>query len=87
VPGIHEKKRMARLAGFPGREVSNVLITTMRSTPAAFIASSTVGMFTESSAEEPKLVDVNPVAVNTASAPENASVSAVRSASDVTTTT
>ena len=51
VAGIHEKKRMAQLAGFPGGEASSVLITMMRSTPAANIDSSTVAMFAESRAE------------------------------------
>jgi hypothetical protein len=34
VPGIHEKKRMRRVADAPGDEVSSVLVTTIRSTPA-----------------------------------------------------
>jgi hypothetical protein len=37
LPGIHEKKRMARLAGFPGSEARNVLTTMIRSTPTANI--------------------------------------------------
>src|SRR5690348_8955039 len=64
--GIHENRRMARLAGVPGAEASSVLITMMRSTPAATIDASTVAMFAESSAERSSLVDVSPRAVSTA---------------------
>ncbi len=35
VPGMHENKRMTRLADLPSDEVRSVLITTIRSTPAA----------------------------------------------------
>jgi hypothetical protein len=41
VPGIREKKRIGRQAGFPGNDVRSVLITTIRSTPASNIACST----------------------------------------------
>jgi hypothetical protein len=78
VPGIHEKKRITRLAGFPGGEAISVLIIMMRSTPAADIDSSTVAMFAESRAERSQLVDLTPRAVSTAPAPENASVRAAR---------
>jgi hypothetical protein len=87
VPGIHEKKRNARLAGLPGMGASSVLITTIRSTPAANIDSSIVAMFAESKAERSELVDVSPRAVSTASAPVNASVRAGRSVRDVITAT
>ena len=87
VPGIHEKKRNARLAGLPGMDASSVLITTIRSTPAADIDSSIVAMFAESKAERSELVDVSPRAVSTASAPVNASVRAGRSVRDVITAT
>jgi hypothetical protein len=65
---------MARFAGFPGGEASIVLITMIRSTPAANIDSSTVVMFAESTAERSWLVDVSPRTASTAAAPENASV-------------
>ncbi len=87
VPGTHEKKRNARLAGLPGSDASSVFITIIRSTPAANIDSSIVAMLAESKAERSALVEVNPMAVSTASAPANASVSAARSARDVTTAT
>jgi len=87
VPGIHMKKRMIRLAGCPGSEVSNVLIMTMRSTPAANIDSSTAAMFVESKAERSWVVAVTPIAVRTASAPANASMRAGRLSRDSTTTT
>jgi hypothetical protein len=51
VPGIHEKKRIAQLAGVPGEEASSVFVTRIRSTAAANIDVSTVFMFSESSAE------------------------------------
>lgn len=86
-PGTHEKKRNIRLAGLPGSDASSVLITTIRSTPAANIDSSTAFMFAESKAERSALVEVSPMAVSTASAPANASVSAGRSAREVTTAT
>jgi len=76
LPGILEKKRMAQLAGFPGREASSVLIIMRRSTPAASIDASTVAAFLESRAERSKLADVTPRAVSTASAAENACVRA-----------
>ena len=53
VPGIHMKKRMARLAGCPGCHVSSVLMTMMGSTPAANMAFSTAAMLAESSAGDP----------------------------------
>jgi hypothetical protein len=87
VPGIHEKKRITRLAGFPGEEASSVLITIMRSTPADDIDSSTVAMLAESRADRSQLVDLTPMAVSTTPAPENASARAARSARDVTTAT
>jgi hypothetical protein len=87
VPGIQEKKRMSRLAGFPGDAVRSVLITRIRSTPAANIACSTVSIFSESAAERSRLVDVTPRAVRTASAPAKAAVRAARSAREVTTAT
>jgi hypothetical protein len=87
LPGIHEKKRMSRLAGLPGNDVRRVLITTIRSTPAPDIACSTVSMFAESRAERSWLVAVTPSAVRTASAPARAVVRAERSASEVTTAT
>jgi aspartate oxidase len=76
VPGIHEKKRMRRVADLPGDEVSSVLVTTIRSTPAVNIACSTVSIFSESRAERSWLVDVTPRAVRTASAPAKATVRA-----------
>src|SRR5258705_6049794 len=87
VPGIHMKKRMARLAACPGCEVSSVLMTTMRSKHAANIDSSTAAMFAESKAERSGVVAVTPRAVSTAPEPENASVRAARSARDGTTAT
>ncbi len=87
LPGIWEKKRMRRLAGLPGNEQSSVLIMMMRSTPAASMDSLTVAMFEESRVERSRVVVVTPRAVSTASVPENASVSAARSARDSTTTT
>ena len=87
LPGIHEKKRISRLVGVPGNEVSSVLITMMRSTPAAIMDSFTVAMFAESSAERSRVAAVTPRAVSTASVPENASVRAAPSARDSTTTT
>ena len=87
VPGIQEKKRMARLAGCPGSEVSNVLIMRIRSTPAVNIDSSIATMFADSSAEISLVAAVTPSAVRTASAPEKASTRAGRSAKDSTTAT
>ncbi|MCE3273012.1 MAG: transporter related [Ramlibacter sp.] len=87
VPGNREKKRMRRLAGLPGSEVSRVLTITIRSTPASAIACSTVSMFAESDAERSWLVGVTPSAVSTASAPAKAAARAGRSASEVTTAT
>jgi hypothetical protein len=87
VPGIQEKKRMRRLAGFPGDEVRSELITTIRSTAAANIACSTVSIFSESEAARSRLVDVTPRAVRTASAPAKAAVRVARSAREVTTAT
>ena len=86
LPGIHEKKRIRRLAGIPGNEQSSVLIMMMRSTPAASIDSLTVAIFAESSAERSRVVAVTPRAVSTVSVPRNALVSAARSARDSTTT-
>jgi hypothetical protein len=85
VPGMHMKKRMARLAGCPGCEVSSVLMTMMRSTLAPNIDSSTAAMFAESKAGRSCVVAVTPRAVSTASAPENASARAAPSAKDWTT--
>jgi hypothetical protein len=87
LPGTHEKNLIAQLAGCPGGEASIVLITMIRSTPAASIDSATVPMFAESSAEGSWLVDVIPRTASTAPAPENASVRVARSASDLTTAT
>ncbi len=87
LPGIHEKKRMSRLAGIPGNEESSVLIMMMRSTPAAVIDSLTVAMFVERSALRSCVVAVTPRAVSTASVPENAFARATPSARDSTTTT
>lgn len=87
LPDIHEKKRISRLVGVPGNEVSSVLITMMRSTPAAIMDSFTVAMFAESSAERSRVAAVTPRAVSSASVPENASVRAAPSARDSTTTT
>jgi len=87
VLGNHEKKRMARLAALPGAETRSVLITKIRSQPAAVIEASTVGMLAESRAERSLLADVTPIAAMTVSASENASVRAAQSAREVTTTT
>lgn len=87
LPGIHEKKRISRLAGCPGNEFKSVLIMIMRSTPAVIIDSFTVAIFAESSARRLFVVAVTPRAVSTAFVPENASVRAARSAKDSTTTT
>jgi len=51
-------------------------MTIKRLTRAANIDCSTETVFLESRAERSKLVDVSPRAVSTASAPENASLSA-----------
>jgi len=85
--GIHEKKRISRLAGIPGNEVSSVLIIMMRSTPAAIMDSLTVAMFAESNAGRSCVVAVTPRVVSTTSVRENASVRAAPSARDSTTTT
>jgi hypothetical protein len=87
VPGNHEKKRMAWLADLPGAAARSVLITTIRSTPEAVIEASTVAILAESRAERSLLARVTPIAAMTVSAPENAAVSAARSARDATTTT
>lgn len=83
-PGSHEKKRSAPLAGFPGSDARSVLMMTIRSTPALVIAASTVAMFVERRADGSPLVDVTPIAVRTASAPESASTRAPLSAREVT---
>jgi hypothetical protein len=51
LPGTQEKKRIARLPGFPGREASKVLMMMMRSTLAANMAASTSAAFSDSMAE------------------------------------
>jgi len=86
LPGTREKKRMARLAGFPGGETTKVLMM-MRSTLAASMAASTSAKFSDSIAERSLLVGVTPRAVSTTSAPEKAFVRAARSARDGTTAT
>ena len=60
LPGMNGKKRIAKLLGLPCAELRIVLVTTIRSVPAASIACSTVSIFREGKADGSWLAGVTP---------------------------